>query len=262
MASPVAKFFEKVVIVTGASSGIGAATAIKFAQHGATLSLTGRNEENLKKTAKECASLVGGDKVLLTVGSLTDPKTSSDIVQRTVEKFGKLDVLVNNAGIVETGSIEQTSIDQYDRVFDVNVRAVYQLTMLAVPHLIITKGCIVNVSSVNGLRPFAGVLAYNMSKAAIDHMTRCVAMELASKQVRANAVNPGVIITEIHKRAGMKEDDYAKFLEHAKVTHPLGRPGQVDEVANTIAFLASDEASFITGATLPVDGGRHALSLR
>lgn len=262
MAASTAKFLEKVVVVTGASSGIGAATAVKFAKHGATLSLTGRNEENLKKTALECASFVGKDKVLLTVGSLTNEKTVEDLVQRTVEKFGKLDVLVNNAGILERGSIEDTSLEQYDKVFDVNVRAVYHLTMLAVPHLVKSKGCVVNVSSVNGIRPFAGVLAYNMSKAAVDHMTRCVAMELAPKQVRVNCVNPGVVITEIQKRGGMSDEDYAKFLERSKETHPLGRPGQAEEVANAIAFLASDDASFTTGVTLSVDGGRHALSLR
>uniref|UniRef100_A0A673M8X5 Zgc:101858 n=1 Tax=Sinocyclocheilus rhinocerous TaxID=307959 RepID=A0A673M8X5_9TELE len=106
------------------------------------------------------------------------------------------------------------------------------------------------------------VLAYCMSKSAIDQFTRCVALELASQQVRVNAVCPGVIITEVHKRAGLDEDQYAQFLEKCKVTHALGRPGEVEEVAHAIAFLASDAATFITGVNLPVDGGRHAMCPR
>lgn len=134
--------------------------------------------------------------------------------------------------------------------------------MLAVPELIKTQGNIVNVSSVNGIRSFPGVLAYNISKTAVDQFTRCVALELASKNVRCNCVNPGVTVTNLHKRGGMDEESYAKFLDHSKVTHPLGRPGTVDELANAITFLASDLASFSTGVSLPVDGGRHATCLR
>ncbi|XP_018423657.1 PREDICTED: uncharacterized protein LOC108796658 [Nanorana parkeri] len=141
-------------------------------------------------------------------------------------------------------------------------RSLFYLSQLAVPHLIKTKGNIVNVSSVTGQRSFPGVLAYCMSKSAVDHMTRCVALELASKQVRVNAVCPGVIVTEVHKRAGMNEEQYQEFLKHTEETHALGRGGRVEEVARTIAFLASDAASFITGVTMPVDGGRHAMCPR
>ena len=109
----------------------------------------------------------------------------------TVDKMGSLDILVNNAGILEMGTIENSSLEQYDKIMNTNVRAIYQLTMLAVPHLIKTQGCIVNVSSVNGLRSFPGVLAYNISKSALDQLTRCVALELAPKKVRVNSVNPG-----------------------------------------------------------------------
>ncbi|XP_034025481.1 carbonyl reductase [NADPH] 2-like [Thalassophryne amazonica] len=138
-------------------------------------------------------------------------------------------------------------------------RSVYQLTQLCVPHLIKTKGSIVNISSINSERAFPGVLAYCMSKTALDHFTRCLALELAPKQVRVNSVRPGVIITEVHKRAGMDEKEYAKLLAECKQTHALGRPGEVEEVAQSIAFLASDAASFITGVNLPIDGGRHAM---
>merc|ERR1719431_1044567 len=176
--------------------------------------------------------------------------------------FGQVDVLVNNAGVLEMGSIENTSLDQYDRVMNVNVRAVYNLMMLAVPHLEKSKGNIVNVSSVNGIRSFPGVLAYNVSKAALDQMTRCVALELAPKQIRVNSVNPGVIVTELQKTGGLDEEQYEKFLDHSKSTHALGRVGQPEEVARAIAFLASDSSSFSTGACLPVDGGRHAMCPR
>lgn len=169
---------------------------------------------------------------------------------------------MNCAGIIELGSIENTSLDQYDRLFNVNVRSIYYLTMLAVPHLIQTKGSIVNVSSVNGIRSFPNVLAYNMSKSALDQFTRCTALELAPKQVRVNSVNPGVTVTELQKRGGLDEEAYTKFLERSKETHALGRPGQPEEVARAIAFLASDDSSYITGASLPVDGGRHAMCPR
>lgn len=134
--------------------------------------------------------------------------------------------------------------------------------MLAAPYLIQTRGNIVNVSSVNGIRSFPNVLAYCMSKAAIDQFTRCAALDLAPKQVRVNSVNPGVIITEIHKRSGMSSDEYKEFLKKCQQTHALGRPGEVEEVARTIVFLASEDASFITGASIPVDGGRHAMCPR
>jgi len=152
-------------------------------------------------------------------------------------------------------------LEQYDRVMSVNVRSVYQLTMLCVPHLIATRGNIVNVSSLAGTRSVPNLLVYSMSKSALDQMTRCTALELASKGVRVNSVNPAVIDTEIFTRAGMSDDDYAKYLEQSKTTHPLGRVGKVEEVAQAIAFLASTRASFITGEHLHIDGGRHATCL-
>lgn len=153
-------------------------------------------------------------------------------------------------------------MEQYDRVMNTNMRSIYHLSMLAVPHLVATKGSIINVSSVNGIRSFAGVLSYNISKAALDQFTRCVALELAPKGVRVNSVNPGVIITNIHKRGGMDDATYTAFLERAKATHPLGRPGNVNEVSEVIVFLAGSSASNITGASIPIDGGRHATCLR
>ncbi|CAH0389574.1 unnamed protein product [Bemisia tabaci] len=254
-------FRGKVVLVTGASSGIGAATAKLFAKLGASLALTGRNLSNLEKVAAECKK-VGEEVPFLFKADLNNETETKNLLESVLTHFKHLDVLVNNAGILEGGTIENTSLEQYDRIFNTNVRSVYHLTMLAVPHLITSKGSIVNVSSVNGLRSYAGVLAYNMSKSALDQFTRCVALELAPKGVRVNSVNPGVIITEIHKRGGMDDAAYAKFLERSKETHPLGRPGSSEEVAKAIIFLASEDASFSTGVNLPVDGGRHAFGFR
>ncbi|XP_022827919.1 uncharacterized protein LOC111357448 [Spodoptera litura] len=249
----------KVVLLTGASSGIGAATAVFLSKLGAQLSLTGRNVENLKKVCQECEE---PSSIFSIPADLTKESDIEKIVKNTIDHYGKIDVLVNNAGIIETGTIENTSLGQYDRLMNTNVRSIYHLTMLAVPHLIKTKGNIVNISSVNGIRSFPGVLAYNVSKAAVDQFTRCVALELAPKGVRVNCINPGVILTELQKRGGMTEEQYAAFLVRTKETHALGRPGQPDEVAATIAFLASDLASNITGVSVPVDGGRHAMCPR
>lgn len=251
-------FLGKIVLITGSSSGIGAATAHRLAKNGAVLALSGRNVDNLNAVAKD----IGGNKTFIVPGDITDELDTENILKKTIEKYGKLDVLINNAGILESGSIENTSLQQFDRLMNTNIRSIYHLTMLAVPHLIKTKGNIVNVSSVNGIRSFPGVLAYNISKTAVDQFTRCVALELAPKNVRCNSVNPGVTITELHKRGGMNEESYAKFLEHSKGTHALGRPGQATEIADAVVFLASDAASFITGCNLPVDGGRHAMCPR
>ncbi|XP_068461402.1 3-oxoacyl-[acyl-carrier-protein] reductase FabG-like [Clinocottus analis] len=248
----------KVTLITGASAGIGAGTSLLFAKLGALLALNGRDEENLKKVAKQCTDC-GAAEPLLVPGDLTDEETVRKMVEKTVGHFGRLDVLINNAGILVMGSIETSDLAQYDRVMNINVRAVYHLTQLCVPHLIKTKGSIVNVSSINGERAFPGVLAYCMSKSAIDHFTRCTALDLAPKQVRVNCVRPGVIVTEVHNKAGIVGDEYAQFIADCKHTHALGRPGEVDEVAQSIAFLASDAASFITGVNLPIDGGRHAM---
>lgn len=227
---------------------------------GASLSLIGRKLDNLNKVAEECAK--NGSQPHVIQGDVTKEADNVKIIEETLKKYGKLDVLVNNAGIIETGTIETTSMDQYDRVMNTNIRSIYHLSMLAVPHLIKTNGNIVNVSSVNGIRSFPGVLAYNLSKACVDQFTRCVALELALKNVRVNCVNPGVTVTNLHKRGGMDEETYKKFLEHTKTTHAMGRAGQADEVANAILFLASDQSSFITGASVPVDGGRHAMCPR
>jgi len=249
----------KVCIITGASSGIGKATAIHFAKLGCRLSLVGRNEKNLLETKKECLDTgKTSDKDVLTV--LADVSIESDnesIVAKTIEHFKKIDILINNAGHVIYDSLEKFDVKGMDEMLRVHIRAVAHLTHLVTPQLILNKGNVVNVSSVNGIRPFKNFLSYTVAKAAEDHFTRCAAMDLAPKGVRVNSVNPGVIETDAHKRAGMDEKTVATLYERSKDMHPLGRHGEPEEVAKAIAFLASDEASFITSVILPVDGGHH-----
>ncbi|CAG2109430.1 unnamed protein product [Medioppia subpectinata] len=266
MSSAARKLSSKVALITGSSSGIGKATALLFSQLGARLSLTGRNLEAIQELKNRCltkhSSYQTDDTILVTKCELTSEPDVQQLVRQTVAHFGRLDILVNSAGIIEFGSVENTSLEQFDRVMGINLRSVYQLMTLSAEHLVATKGNVVNVSSVNGVRSFPNVLAYCVAKAGVDQLTRCAAIELAGKHVRVNAVNPGVITTGLQKRGGLTEQAFRKFLEHSRTTHALGRPGEAPEVAAAIAFLASDEASFITGVTLPVDGGRHALCPR
>lgn len=245
---------DKVVMITGATSGIGQATAIRFAAAGADIAAVGRNESALAALGETIKEL--GGQALLVNADLSQDSQPSLIVKQTVERLGGIDVLVNAAGHISSGSIEDTSCDAWDAMMNINLRAVFRLMQEALPSLIARRGNIVNVSSVTGLRAFPGVLAYCVSKAGLDQLTRCAALEVASKGVRINAVNPGVVVTEIHKRGGMGDDQYAAFLERSKQTHPLGRVGQPKEIAELIYFLASDQATWITGATYSIDGGR------
>jgi len=248
------QFDGKVALVTGATSGIGHASAISFARGGAKVACVGRNEEALAKVVGEIAAT--GTEVVSIRANLTEDGVAPKVVASAINKFGGIDVLVNAAGHISSGTIETTSQKAWDDMMEVNVKAIFNLMQASLPSLIERKGNIVNVSSVTGLRSFPGVLAYCVSKAALDQLTRCAALELAAKGVRVNAVNPGVVITEIHKRGGMDEASYAAFLEHSKQTHPLGRVGHPEEIAGLILFLASEQAAWVTGATYSIDGGR------
>ena len=245
---------DKIALVTGASSGIGRATASKFAEAGALVSLVGRNRAALETVAGEIAKR-GGEAIAI-VADVTREADAERAIVETTERFGALDILVNAAGVLSSGTVENTTLGAWDAMLDVNLRAVFHLMQLAIPHLEPRRGNVVNVSSVTGLRAFPGVLAYCVSKAGVDQLTRCAALELAGKGIRVNAVNPGVVRTEVHRRGGMSEEAYAAFLEHSRGTHPLGRVGGAEEVAELILFLASDRAAWITGATYSIDGGR------
>jgi NAD(P)-dependent dehydrogenase (short-subunit alcohol dehydrogenase family) len=248
------EFANKILLVTGATSGIGKATALRFAEEGASVAAVGRNETALFELGKQVDSF--GSPFLDIRADLSEEAETISAVSKTVEQFGGIDVLVNAAGHISSGTIENTTIQAWDAMLDINLRAVFLLMQKSLPTMIQRRGNIVNVSSVTGLRAFPGVLAYCVSKAGLDQLTRCAALELAAKGVRVNAVNPGVVITEIHKRGGQTEEQYAAFLEHSKETHPLGRVGDAREIAELILFLASERASWITGASYSIDGGR------
>jgi NAD(P)-dependent dehydrogenase (short-subunit alcohol dehydrogenase family) len=245
---------DKVAIITGASSGIGRATALLFAKKGSKVIAVGRNEKELNALRDELSERDGVLKVQL--ADVREITQVEKLVNDTADAFGKIDILVNAAGIIMNGTIENTTLDDWDKMLDINLRAVFFMMQKCVPHLEKTKGNIVNVSSVAGIRAFPNVLAYCVSKAATDQLTRCSALELASKNIRVNAVNPGVVVTNLHKRSGMEDEDYKIFLENSKRTHPIGRVGEASEIAELIYYLASKKAAWITGATYSIDGGR------
>jgi len=242
------EFVGKVAIITGATSGIGMATARKFAEQGGKVAAVGRKKDVLSKIAAPNIQTYAVD--LLNEGE------TATFVQNVLNDLGRIDVLVNAAGIIASGTVENTSLGDYDLMMNINVRSVFQLTQLALPSIIEAKGNVVNVSSVTGLRAFPNVFAYCISKAAVDQLTRCAALELAPKGVRVNAVNPGVVRTNLHRNSGMSEEAYAAFVERSKTTHPIGRIGDPEEIADLILFLASSKAGWITGVTYSIDGGR------
>nr|VZH96311.1 unnamed protein product [Spirometra erinaceieuropaei] len=249
----------KVALITGASSGIGRATAVLFAKLGAGVALVGRDEDRLHKTLLLCEEQTkkAGSQAshCIIKADLSILEEISTAFNKTIQHFGKLDILVNNAGIQIKDSVENFDAAAHEKLMNINVRSVLVLSNLAVPKLAETKGCIINISSVAGNRSFPGVLSYCMSKAAIEQFTKCAALELAPKGIRVNCVAPGVIVTELHRNAGMSEEEYAKFLGRAKNNSPLGHTGDSEDVANSIAFLASDATSYTTGNTIFVDGG-------
>ena len=253
-------FANKVAIVTGASSGIGRATAIALAQSGASVAAVAREASTLEQTVAECAH--DGGTAIAVAADLTGAHSPDEIVQSTVTRFGGVDIVVNAAGIIAMGATDATADDLWDRVMDLNVRAPFRVMRAAFPYLKERRGTVVNVSSVNGQRVFPNLAAYNTSKAALDQLTRCAAIDWAPHGIRVNAVCPGVTVTNLHRRSGMSEEAYASFLVRSKETHPLGRPGQAHEIAALILFLASDQAGWITGETIAIDGGRHLTCAR
>jgi NAD(P)-dependent dehydrogenase (short-subunit alcohol dehydrogenase family) len=247
-------------IVTGATSGIGRATAIRLGREGWGVTAVGRDTAALEEVAREIQA-VGGRPTFVSA-DLTNPETTPQIVAHHAATFGSLHLLVNAAGILASGSVETTVLEEGDYMMGLNVRVPLMLMQATVPLLALTRGSVVNVSSVAGLRAFPNLLVYCISKAALDQLTRCAALDLAPKGIRVNAVNPGVVVSDLHRRSGMTEESYSAFLEHSKQTHPLGRTGAPEEIADLIAYLASDRASWITGETISIDGGRHLTCAR
>jgi NAD(P)-dependent dehydrogenase (short-subunit alcohol dehydrogenase family) len=250
----------QLAVVTGATSGIGRAAAVRLGRDGAAVLAVGRKASALEEVARDVAQAGGACDTF--EADVTAAGAPDAIVAKAVSAFGGLTTLVNAAGIIATGTIETTPDGAWDEMLDINLRAPFRLMRAATPHLVASRGSIVNVSSVTGLRAFPGVLAYCVSKAAVDQLTRCAALDFAPRGVRVNAVNPGVVVTNLHRRGGMDEERYAAFLERSKTTHPLGRVGTPEEIADLIAFLISPNAGWITGETIAIDGGRHLTAFR
>jgi NAD(P)-dependent dehydrogenase (short-subunit alcohol dehydrogenase family) len=251
---------KQAVVVTGASSGIGRATASRFAREGTAVLAVGRQKAVLEEIAQQIRKDGGQCEPL--AADVTSQDAPASIIRAAEQAFGGLTALVNAAGIIASGNIETTTDEAWDQMMDINLRSSFRLMRAAIPLLAASRGAIVNVSSVTGTRSFPNVLAYCVSKAGVDHLTRCAALELAPKGIRVNAVNPGVVVSNLHRRSGMNEEAYAAFLERSKETHPLGRAGQADEIAELIVFLASPRAGWITGETVAIDGGRHLTCAR
>lgn len=244
-------FNGKVILITGAASGIGAETAKHLASLGGYLAIVDCNSDRLDCVAKEIIES-GFHTPFSVVADVT--QNAEHIINETIEQFGKLDVLINNVGVIGAQGLMNLSMDDYDRIMNTNVRSVVVLSKLAVPHLVETKGNIVNVSSITGTRARPARLAYSMSKAALNQFTKCIAVELGPKGIRVNAVNPAMINTSLTEIPSER-------LNYLMNSYPLRRVGETSDVARAIAYLASDDANFITGNLFGIDGGALAANV-
>ncbi|XP_075262556.1 3-oxoacyl-[acyl-carrier-protein] reductase FabG-like [Convolutriloba macropyga] len=255
---------EKVVIITGASSGIGQETAVKFVEKGITkLCLNGRNGEGLEKTKQDCLAVNKDADVLLVQGDLRSEGICEKIVNGCIAKFGRIDILFNNAGLTKIGLIVDQPIENYETVFDVNVKSAIRLTKLCIPYLRETKGNIVNNSSILANTPIESMGYYCMSKAALDMFTKCIALEEGKNGIRANNINPGnyrIIETPFVVNAGIPKELYEQAWAKLRKDHPIGRLGFGQDVASLVMFVASEQADFMSGSSVVMDGGHFSLT--
>ncbi len=242
-----ARFQQKVVVITGAGSGIGEAAAQRFAREGASVVLVGRTAEKLEKTL---TTLTHGDH-LVAPCDVADAGQVQALARKVQDKYGRVDVLVNNAGIIVQGRIHEIALEDWNKLMGVDLNGVFHCVHYFMPALLKTKGNVVNISSVSGLGGDWGMSVYNAAKGAVTNFTRSLAMDYGADGVRVNAVCPGLTMTDLTE--GMKDNQQLlnKFYERI----PLNRAGEPEDIANAIAFIASDDARYITGVNLPVDGG-------
>ena len=251
-----ARLLNKVAIITGAASnpGLGYASAMRFAQEGAKLVITDIDMDGLAAAEKDLVAM--GAEVLAMEQNVVDEDRWQEVVDATVEHFGSLDILVNNAGIALLRPISEYTTADYDLQMDVNIRSVFFGCRKALPAMIASGGgSIVNMSSVAGLRGLPGVSVYGIAKAGVQNLAKTIAMEHAADGIRCNSVHPGLIDTNIQNDA--RRDNYDEFVKIGESV-PWGRMGFPEEVANCVLFLASEEANYVTGTELVVDGGLMA----
>lgn len=237
----------KVAIITGAGSGIGAATAKRFAKDGYAVVLNGRTKEKLEKIAAE----IDSENVLIQSGDVSKEQDVKDLIENTIKEFSQIDTLVNNAAIAKFETIENLSLEDWNKQLSINVSGPFLVTKYALPHLKKTKGSIINVSSVSGIGGDWGGFAYNTTKGALNLMTKGLALDLGSQGVRINAVAPSLTRTDMAEFVLQDENTMKKF----KSRNPMKRAAEPEEIASAIAFLASDDAAFVNGAILTTDGG-------
>lgn len=233
-----------VAVITGGSTGIGRATAEKYLEYGADVVIANRSSDAGQATAEE----LGCDFVQCDVADYDQVQA---LVEATVEDYGRLDVMVNNAGIGRVGTVEEMALDDWHDVMRINLNGVMHGTRAALPHLKESEGSIVNIASIYGLVAGPSATAYAAAKGAIVNFTRSVAVDYAKQNVRVNSICPGFVETPMTDPAFGEEE----FYEYVHGQTPMGRVAQPEEIAGLAMFLASDEASYITGANIPVDGG-------
>jgi len=242
------KLAGKIAIVTGGSRGIGFAIAKILSESGATVVITSKDSEKIKKAESKISNSFG---ITCNIKKKTEVQ---NVVNQTIEKFGKLDILVNNAGIFpKIKQLHEIDEDEWNEVLDVNLTGQFRFTKEAIPHLQKTSGCIINISSDAGLKAYENfnVDAYSASKAALITLTKCWALEYAKDKIRINCICPGVVDTDMTKPFLKNQRD----IEFMNNEHPLGRIGQPEEIGKAALYFASDDASWVTGAILTVDGG-------